>query len=345
MSSIALVSFRLGRADGVSVEAAKWAWALRALGHEVTTVAGEGVADRIVPGLEIGAIEPPDRFELAGAIGNADCVIVENICSLPLSPAASEAVASILQGRPAILHHHDLPWQRAHLAHIPGPPTDPMWRHVTINELSAVQLAERGIDATVLSNHFDLDPPRGDRDAMRAAIGVRPSATLVVHPVRAIPRKNVAAALRLAEQLGAVYWLVGGADDGFGTELARLLDYARTGVRQGVPEGFTIADVYAAADVVVLSSTWEGFGNPSIESVAYRRPLARNRYPVMAEIESRGMRFFDLDAIEALEKFVERPDVEMLDENVRAARATYDIALLPGRLAKLLRSVLSPGPG
>lgn len=342
MSSITVVSFRLGLADGVSIEAAKWVWALRQLGHRVTTVAGEGVADVIVPGLEMGATNAPDRFELARAIGNADCTIVENLCSLPLNPAAAEAVAAILHGRPAILHHHDLPWQRTHLAHLPAPPTDPAWLHVTINELSAAQLAERKIEATVVPNHFDLDPPRGDRSAMRAAINVRERAMLVVHPVRAIPRKNVGAALRLAEQLGAVYWLVGGAEDGFGPELDRLIQYARTGVRQGMPEGFTIADVYAASDIVVLSSSWEGFGNPAIESVAYRRPLARRRYPVMAEIERRGLRYFDMDAIEALRKFVEMPDSELLDDNLAAARPVYDLALLPGRLSLLVRSVI-PG--
>ncbi len=151
-----------------------------------------------------------------------------------------------------------------------------------------------------MPNHFDLDPPPGDRTAMRQAIGVRPSATLVVHPVRAIPRKDVGAALRLAERLGAVYWLVGGAEDGFGPDLGRILGNARTGVRQGVPEGYTIADVYAASDVVVLSSTWEGFGNAAIESVAYRRPLARRAVPGDARRSSgAGCGYFDLDAIEA----------------------------------------------
>lgn len=342
MARIVVVSFRLGRTDGVSIEAAKWVWALRGLGHQVTTVAGEGPADVLVPGLELLATSPPDRFELARAIGNADLAIVENLCSLPLNPVASDAVASILRGRPAVMHHHDLPWQRPQLAHLPGPPDDPAWRHVTINELSLRQLAERGIVATEVPNHFDLDPVVGRRDAMRAAIGVRPRSTLVVHPVRAIPRKNVAGALRLAEELGAVYWLVGGAEDGFGPDLDRLLTYARTGVRQGVPEGFTISDVYAAADVVVLSSTWEGFGNPAIESIAYRRPLARNRYPVMEEIESNGLRFFDLAAVAALEKFVERPDAELLDENLAIARRTYSLSLLPGRLAAVLDDVWTP---
>jgi glycosyltransferase involved in cell wall biosynthesis len=338
MSKFAVVSYRLGLADGVSVEAAKWMWALRELGHTVVSVAGTGVADVLVDGLRMDAGDGPDAGELASAVGDADVVLVENVCSLPINPAAADAVASLLRGRPAILHHHDLAQQRPALADLGPPPDDPLWWHVTINELSARQLAAHGIGATVITNHFDLDPPAGRREAMRSAIGVRRTATLVVHPVRAIPRKNVAAALRLAERLGAVYWLLGGAEDGFEDELTTLLNYARTGVRQGVPPGFTIADAYAAADVVVLSSSWEGFGNATIESVAFRRPLARRRYPVMEEIERHGLRYFDLDAIESLEKFVERPDVELLDENVAIARRVYDLSLLPGCLSALLDS-------
>ena len=42
----AVVSFRLGMADGVSVEAAKWAAALGRLGWTVRTVAGVRASER-----------------------------------------------------------------------------------------------------------------------------------------------------------------------------------------------------------------------------------------------------------------------------------------------------------
>ncbi|MGH8919228.1 MAG: hypothetical protein ACRD0H_13030, partial [Actinomycetes bacterium] len=52
-----LASFRLGGADGVAVEAAKWGRALGSLGYEVRTVAGSGQADLIVPELRAGSLE------------------------------------------------------------------------------------------------------------------------------------------------------------------------------------------------------------------------------------------------------------------------------------------------
>ena len=94
-ATAALVSFRLGGTDGVSVEAAKWAWALGQLGWRVTTVAGEGRADRLMPELAMGADGPSDQGPLAQALA-ADVVVVENLCSLPLNVGASRAVATVL---------------------------------------------------------------------------------------------------------------------------------------------------------------------------------------------------------------------------------------------------------
>ena len=75
MASIAVVSFRLGGDDGVSIEAAKWIAALRLLGHRITTVAGSGPVDVLLPGLGIDAPTPPTRREISDALAGADLVI------------------------------------------------------------------------------------------------------------------------------------------------------------------------------------------------------------------------------------------------------------------------------
>ncbi len=458
---VAIVSFRLGGTDGVAIEAAKWSWALRQLGWSVQTVAGSGSADRLIPGLAIDAPEAPSRAELADALADADLVVVENLCSLPLNPPAAAALAAVLAGRPALLHHHDLPWQRRRFVGWPPPPDDPAWTHAVINEVSRRQLARHGIDAAVVRNRFDthLDragtvpaaattcPPHldataawlragragvrderhpgtrvgpvtigahrapagagseasraaagpplvgGDREGTRRRTGVAPEEILVLQPTRALPRKNVAGGLALAEALGATYWLLGAAEDGYDDDLRSVLARARTrvihaspvhrpgsgsrtgsgghgassrtgsgrhspgsgGSGSGEPTGtfgtgtrhapeplrrpsvaVTIADAYAACDVVVLPSWWEGFGNPAVESAVVRRPLAIGPYPVGRELARFGFRWFAHDDPAAIRSWLAERDPGLLDHNAEVADAHFALRSLPDQLASLL---------
>ena len=346
----AFLSFRLGGSDGVAVEAAKWQGALATLGFATFTVAGEGPVDRLLPGLALGADDPPTRAELDSVLAPADLVVVENLCSLPLNPAASTAVAAALAGRPAVLHHHDLPWQRPPFVHHPPPPTDPCWRHVTINELSRRQLANRGLEATTIYNAFEIgdddsgrtDPLAADpgaRDRVRRALRLGPHERLVLQPTRAIPRKNVGGGIEVAVELDAVFWLLGAAEDGYGPELDALIDHADCPVVLGAPGGHVaigVHDAYEASDVVTLPSTWEGFGNPTIESVVHRRPLAVGPYPVARELEAFGFEWFALDEMDRLARWLDRPDQGLLDRNTAVASAHFSLRDLPAKIAAVL---------
>ncbi len=336
-ATVAILSFRFGPTDGVSVEARKWAGMLGRLGFRTVTVAAEG-AHRLVAGLGITDTEAPAAAAIDAALADADLVVVENLCSLPLNPAAGRVVADRLRGRPALLHHHDLPWQRPHLAGIEDfPPDDPAWRHVTINDLSRRQLAGRGIVATTIPNGFDTDtPPGGDRDRTRAALGVAAGERVLVHPTRAIPRKNVAGAIALAEGLDATYWLLGPAEDGYRAELDRLLAGAKVPVIDRGPPGITLADAYAAADAVALPSTWEGFGNATIEAAVHRRPLAIGAYPVAREIAAHGFRWFPADDPDPLRAFLDDPDPTLHDANLAIARRHFSLATVERGLTRLL---------
>ena len=336
--NVAIVSYRLGGSDGVSVEAVKLAAALRSVGFEVRTVAGGGAADTLISGL---GMEPPDRPDpatlhdaLAAALADLDLVIVENVCSLPLNPAAGEAVAHALRGKRAVLRHHDLPWQRQRTAHLPPPPTDDGWLHVTINDLSRHQLAERGIQATTIRNTFDTSAPAGDRNGTRRQMGF--DGLVVLQPTRAIPRKDIPTAVALAEALGATYWLLGPAEDGYDGELAAILAGARCPVvHGGLPAERSVADAYAACDAVAFPSTWEGFGNPTIESAIHRRPLAIGPYPVAAELASYGFRWFPSHDPRPLASFLADQDPALHDHNAAVARDHFDDRTLPDRLAQL----------
>ena len=335
MAQLALVSFRLGGTDGVAIEAAKWQRALEQLGHSVITVAGEGTCDVLLPGLALHALEPPTFDELDEALAGVDVVIVENLASLPLNVAARDVLYKALEGRRALFHHHDLAWQREHLAHLGGPLDRPTWRHVAINQLSVDQLGERGIHATLLRNSFDCDPPEGLRSRTRAALEIGAD-RLVLMPTRALPRKNVEGALRLTKQLRAVLWLLGPSEDGFDDELGALLRAYDIRVLRGLGDA-SIDDAYAACDLVVMPSTWEGFGNPVLESVTHRRPLALNWYPVAREIGEYGFTFFGLDDVEAIADFLEKPDAVLFERNLKIARRDFNVRDLPLRLARVLQ--------
>jgi glycosyltransferase involved in cell wall biosynthesis len=317
----------------VSVEADKWAWALRELGFTVRTVAGEGDVDVPIVGLgrERGRIPPsPDAVE--EAIGGVDVVIVENLLSLPMNPDAAAVVSSVLRGRAAVLHHHDLASQRPQFAATGYEvPDDTHWAHVASNSISAAELSARGIDAAVMHNRFPVErwrvlaPPRDER--------------VVLHPVRAIPRTDVPTAVRLAEALGATYWLTGPAEDGYEEELATHLRSSTCPIRMGL--AVTAAEAYAACDVVAFPSLVEGFGNPVIESAFARRPLAVHRYPVLvADLEPFGFRWFDAADPVPVAAFLEDPDVGLLDHNEAIARANFGLDRLPGELGAVLERVL-----
>jgi len=337
--TVALLSFRLGRVDGVSVVAAHWARSLRELGFDVVTVAGDGPVDRLLPGLAVDAPDPPTVEELTAALADADLVVVANLCTIPLNVPAALMAASVLRGRPAVMHHHDPPWQRERFAHVTELPVDDRaWAHVTINELTRGQLAERGIEATTIYNGFDVDDPPGDRAATRSALAVDEGERLFAHPVRAIARKNVPAALALCEALSATYWLLGGAEEGYGDELARLVGGARCRVIQAPCPLGPLRHAYAAADAVVFPSTWEGFGNPPVEAAIHRRPVAVGDYPIARELREFGFRWFPSDDPGPLAAFLAAPEPNLLDHNAEVVRAHFSLEIVTERIAAVLEA-------
>jgi glycosyltransferase involved in cell wall biosynthesis len=319
------------------VVAGHWGEALRRLGLRVRTVAGAGRADRLLGGLDLDAAAGPDLpGRLAEALDGAELVVVENVCSLPRNPTAAAALAGLLAGRPAILHHHDLPWQREEFGDLPGwPPDDPAWRHVTINEHSRKELADRGIAATTVYSGFPVPGP-GRGELARRRLGVGGGRRLLLQPTRAIPRKTVPAGLAMAEALGADYWLTGPSEDGYGPELDRLLAAAGCPVHRRIPDGLAMDDAYAACDAVVLPSTWEGFGAPLVEASLHRRPLAVGDYPVAEELAAFGFRWFPTGDPAPLAAFLDNPDPALLDRNHGIAVRHFSLDALTDRLTTLI---------
>src|SRR5262245_1467574 len=347
-----VVSYRLGGADGVAVEAAKWEWALRELGFDVRRVAGEFESlrpdDTWLPFLAIDPVAGArvDAGAFAAALAGADLVVVENLCSLPLNLDAATITRDVLdahRGR-VCFHHHDFAWERPRLAHIGGfPPRRRNSLHVTVSERARRDLEARGIDAVCVHNSFDFDAQSGDRDATRTAIGADDDTVLLVQPTRAIPRKNVEGGLRFAAGVATAmdpsvvqYWITGPAEDGYDDDFARLLEHASVPVHVGrAPRP---ADAYAAADLVVFPSMWEGFGNPVIESMAARRMLAVGDYPALGELIT-GLHVLSADDAATAASWLQHPRVDVVEENYEHARARFSVAALPARIEAALLGV------
>jgi glycosyltransferase involved in cell wall biosynthesis len=339
-----IVSFRLGGLDGVSIVADGWRSILVGAGWDVRTVAGSGPPEAVdveLPGLAWPAVAPPPaRDELESALEGADVVIVENLCSLPLNPAATGVVVEALRGRPSLLHHHDLPWERARFARQAGwPADDPAWTHVTVSDLARQELVARGYRAVTIYNGFDVTTPPGQGGPTRNELGVDPGARLLLHPVRAIERKDVPAALALAEALDATYWLTGPAEEGYGPELDRILA-AWQGPVLHRPAPASMADAYAAADAVAYPSRLEGFGNPPIEAALARRPVAVGRYPVAAELRALGFEWFPTDDPTPLAAFLDEPDPALLERNFTLAIRHFSLGTVAARLLQLVTALL-----
>src|SRR5207302_3666517 len=171
-------------------------------------------------------------------------------------------------------------------------------------------------------------------------------------PTRAIARKNIPAALRLAEGLAGRldrpvrFWLPGPAEDGYAAALAEVLAATTVPVLRDPPgslrlgsggEPAGMGDAYAACDLVTFPSTGgEGFGQPVIESVGTDRPLAVLRYPALDEILALGFSFLPADDPDAVAEALRDGPGPAAARNRRLAEEHFSMAALERALGALL---------
>ena len=347
MPTCAFVSFRLGGIDGVSKVTAIWQEIFENLGFETFTVAGEGKADFIFPELTVESITEPKKSELEKILNSADLVIVENLCTIPLNLTASLKVAEFLKGRPAIMHHHDPPWQRDEFSHITDIPIDdPNWLHITINQMAVKQMAERGISASCVYNSFKINPPteteeKKIRERIRSLLEVEENELLVVHPTRALPRKNIPKAIEITEELGGTYWLTGNFEpfENYEKELTDLLKKANCRCIHKPLDLLT--DIYIASDLVVFPSHWEGFGNPTIESAIYSRHCIVSDYPVAEELRALGFKWFRESELDELKKLLQNTEKNnsILENNFKIAKENLSMETIQAQLKELIKQL------
>lgn len=294
---------------------------------------------------------------------SVDVVMPQNALTIPMQLPLGLAITELLleTGMAAVAHHHDFVWERERFYPnaVPDvlsaafPPRAPGLVHLVINSLAQEELARRtGLVSDVLPNvmPFEDAPEPGDAAGFRRHAGVAADEVLLLQPTRIVPRKAIEDAIQLAQRLSRPASVVvshQGTDEG--VEYRERLDdlAARLSVpfrvvgvgNEGEP---SLADAYAAADLVTYPSRVEGFGNALIEAMYYRAPLLVNRYPVyQQDLAPTGIRAIEMDGavtadvVAEAERWLADPEVAH-----EAAEHNYHIGLRHFSFAAAARVVL-----
>lgn len=350
------LSHQLGGYDGVSIEAEKWMVALGVLGYEVTAAAGRLSPPHLAeatplllpslwrPRMDSGQFGEAPRLndsEIAAVIeaggGPGGYAVLDNLATLPTATDNVLRLVAALEaaGLRMLIRHHDPHWDELTRRPDERFPIAPAGsRHVAISGHLRDLLCEyRGIEAKVCFNTLDMEGLRGgDRVGFRRAAEISARDLVLLHPVSPYPRKAVDVAARFADAVAAardgrvVYWLTGGSRD----PLAGQGRYTFMTGRAASP-----ADMYAAADAVLLTSSWEGWGNPAAEGAALGLPVVTGRWPALAEMRGLGLRDIAVSSPDAVERLLSEVGGGAV-HRVEELRTALDGSRLPADLEELL---------
>jgi glycosyltransferase involved in cell wall biosynthesis len=307
-----------------------------------------------------------------------DMIIPENAVTIPMNIPLGLAITEYLieLGTPAIAHHHDFYWERnrfqrnacADYLTTAFPPRLPTIQHTVINSSQVEQLSLRvGVSAVVVPNVMDFQappPPQdGYADDLRAELGIPDDHKLILQPTRVVQRKGIEHAVELTHRLGLPASLVISHSTGDeGDDYAnRVREYSEVlGVntlfcgdrladkRGTTPDGrkiFSLADIFASADMVTYPSTIEGFGNAFLEGVYYRKPILVNNYAIYdSDIRPKGFRTIEMEnfitgeTIHQAREVLTNQDLatEMAETNYEVANRFFSYEVLDQILSTLL---------
>ncbi len=310
---------------------------------------------------------------------DVDAVLAENVLCLPMHLPLGLALGQLLAetGMPAVAHHHDFAWERVrfrrtaipHLLDTAFPPAMDNLRHMVIQSAARDELERRrGLKSIVLPNVMDFErgpAAPGDGPAYRRTAGLQAEDVLLLQPTRVVPRKGIETTLQLAYELAddRVKVVVSHNEGDEGPEYGRFLRqeaeqlgvdlrFAPVGAGpEDDPGRPTLADAYAAADLVCYPSRYEGFGNALLEAFFHRCPVLVNRYPVYAcDIAPTGVRCIEIEdgeltgeAIKHAAAWLEEPGryQDEVETNYRIGREHFSFAVIRERLLPLFGSGLT----
>lgn len=279
-----------------------------------------------------------------------EALIVQNALAIPMQLPLGVALTRLIEETaiPVVAHHHDFSWERDRFAvcAVPDvvarcfPPIAPNLAHIVINQDARDELRRRtGAEAFVLPNVMDFKrgPTHiGDGDAFREQAGLGANDVVLLQPTRVIERKGIEFTIDLAHRLAdpSVKVVVSHGIDlsvGYWESLQRRAIDLGVDLRL-VPtggDGSSLADAYAASDLVCFPSLYEGFGNALLEAFFYRRPVFVNRYSVYRrDIAPTGVQCIEIDggvtgaAVIGAERWLGDPQ-----RSAGAVERNYDIGL------------------
>lgn len=274
------------------------------------------------------------RAALGPALADRDLVIAHNVLTMPFNLALAAALTA--GGPPVLAWTHDVAWinPRYHDYRRPGPVYDILHRpqpgatYVAISRLRRAEIARTmGLAPArvpVVPNGVDAATFLGlgwDARSLLERSGAAGAWPLLLLPVRITRRKRIELAVRAAARLRARYpglrLVVSGPlgphnvdNVRYADELARLCGHlglndvvsflyrlAEPGAPHPVDDA-AIAELYRAADCVVLPSESEGFGLPALEAALARAPMVAADIAVMREVAGAGLYYFPADGDE-----------------------------------------------
>ena len=314
---------------------------------------------------------------------NIDLLIPQNAMTIPVNVPLGLALAEIIQETniPTIAHHHDFYWERErftlncakdYLSAAFPLRSNSNVMHVTINSNAQVSLASNlGISSTVIPNVLDYSSPphinteRASR--FRESLDIKPDDYMVLLPLRVVPRKALEVAVEIIAQLGdEKYNLVvshEAGDEGFKYRDKVKNFAARSNVKIHFVEAklrnpwqdygedsdkssYTLWDIYPNADLVIIPSMYEGFGNAFLEAVYFKKPVVINRYQnFVTDIEPHGFNLITMDGFadtavaekvyNIMESYQERE--EMVNKNYSKAKKLFGYSVLRDSLNTILK--------
>ncbi|MBW2997117.1 glycosyltransferase [Candidatus Woesearchaeota archaeon] len=252
--------------------------------------------------------------------------VLSSAKNLPLNMALKQIISEL--SLPTISRHHYLSWENPYFSrfdNIPKimkdiPPNLKSIVHITSTASAKSKLMDdKKISSSIIPSTIDIDKLQKTDDFnkdFRKALGIGKDQLIFLQPTRVKRNKCVEKSIKLVAELNDIMkkdnvLVITGSPvysrGNYFEEIIRKVKKQNVNVifandriflgRHQNPEQkfYSIHDAYLHADVILYPNTSDAFGNPVIESAAYKKLLVVNKFPNLEEFLGKGFRFVVMD--------------------------------------------------